>query len=324
MSANPLKELTIEYLQALINQGQTHIDVTEEANDILKQWYLSMKRGNRPAPIREQTIPIAQQEQSNDNADSQPLGESASSALQQAIEEAMMEGEQELKENERPPIPAKFKFDLEGSSKEQRLQSLLQITQNWHHIKDLASLRNKLVFSSGNIHAEIMFVTDAPGLPEELHGQPFSGPAGQKFDAILKAMGVSRHDVYITHLVKYRPALPNQTTNNRPPSDEEIQVFRHILTAEIELISPKVIVTLGAIATKGVLQSGDTPLSELRGKVHQVNEIPLIASFNPSYLLRTEDIGERRKIWEDMLQAMEHAQWDISDKQRNYFLPKSN
>ena len=110
-----------------------------------------------------------------------------------------------------------------------------------------------------------MMVTDAPGLYEEKQGVPLAGPSGQKLDAMLKAMGLSRTDIYLTHLVKYRPALPRQLTNNRPPTDREIEVSLPILREEIMLVRPKVVVALGAIAARGILQSGETPLSALRG-----------------------------------------------------------
>lgn len=184
------------------------------------------------------------------------------------------------------------------------------------------SLRETPVFSSGNPKADIMMVTDAPGLYEEKQGVPLAGPSGQKLDAMLKAMGLSRSDIYLTHLVKYRPALPRQLTNNRPPTDREIEISLPILREEIMLVRPKVVVALGAIAARGILQSGETPLSALRGIFHTAFNTPVRVTYNPSYLLRTEDISEKRKVWEDMLCVMEQAGLPISEKQRSYFLPK--
>ena len=77
-----------------------------------------------------------------------------------------------------------------------------------------------------------------------------------------------------------------------------------------------------AIAARGILQSGETPLSALRGTFHTAFDTPVRVTYNPSYLLRTEDISEKRKVWEDMLCVMERAGLPISDKQRSYFLPR--
>lgn len=193
---------------------------------------------------------------------------------------------------------------------------------HWPPLKNLNSLRETPVFSSGNPRADIMMVTDAPGLYEEKLGRPLAGPSGEKLDAMLQAMGLSRSDIYLTHLVKFRPSLPRQLTNNRPPTDREIEISRPILREEIMLVRPKVVVALGAIAARGILQSGETPLSALRGTFHTAFDTPVRVTYNPSYLLRTEDISEKRKVWEDMLCVMERAGLPISDKQRSYFLPR--
>ena len=102
----------------------------------------------------------------------------------------------------------------------------------------------------------------------------------------------------------------------------EIEISRPILREDIMLVRPKVVVALGAIAARGILQSGETPLSALRGTFHTAFDTPVRVTYNPSYLLRTEDISEKRKVWEDMLCVMERAGLPISDKQRSYFLPR--
>lgn len=141
---------------------------------------------------------------------------------------------------------------------------------------------------------------------------------------MLKAMGLSRSDIYLTHLVKYRPALPRQLTNNRPPTDREIEISLPILREEIMLVRPKVVVALGAISARGILQSGETPLSALRGTFHTAFNTPVRVTYNPSYLLRTEDISEKRKVWEDMLCVMEQAGLPISENNVPTSCPKSN
>lgn len=178
----------------------------------------------------------------------------------------ILNGVQPGRTEEEATLPRHISFALEGETEEEKLSSLRELVVNWPPLRNMESLRDTPVFSSGSPRADIMMVTDAPGLYEEKQGVPLAGPSGQKLDAMLKAMGLSRTDIYLTHLVKYRPALPRQLTNNRPPTDREIEVSLPILREEIMLVRPKVVVALGAIAARGILQSGETPLSALRGR----------------------------------------------------------
>ncbi|MEM9081738.1 MAG: uracil-DNA glycosylase, partial [Verrucomicrobiota bacterium] len=194
---------------------------------------------------------------------------------------------------------------------------------DWPPARDLGSLREKMVFATGNPHAHLMLVGEGPGYQEERQGEPFVGPAGEKLNAILKAMGLSRNDVYITNVCKFRPALPGQTTNNRKPRPEEIAACLPFLLTEIELIQPQVIVALGAAAAQGLLDSTE-PVGKLRGSWHELSNIPIRVTYHPSYLLHSDQnaLGEKRKVWEDMLVVMEKLGLPISEKQKSYFLPK--
>lgn len=191
----------------------------------------------------------------------------------------------------------------------------------------LPSLRKTMVFAVGNPYADLMFVGEAPGSEEERRGEPFVGPAGQKFNAILKTMGLNRTDVYISNICKYRPAMPNQSSGNRPPSAEEMEVCLPYLQAEIGVVRPKVIVALGATAVRGLL-GVVAPMSRMRGKWHDYLGIAVIATYHPSYILHQEGLAAdagmdaKRKVWEDMLMVMEKLEMPVSEKQRCYFLLK--
>jgi uracil-DNA glycosylase family 4 len=187
----------------------------------------------------------------------------------------------------------------------------------------LGTLRDTMVFAAGSPHASLMLVGEAPGAEEENKGEPFVGPAGQLLTRILKAMGLERSDVYISNVVKYRPAIGdglNQGPKNRPPSQEEIDAFLPILLSEIDVIRPKIIVALGGTAAKGLLNL-DESVGRMRARRHQIKDIPVLVTYHPSYLLRNEALSERRKVWEDLLQVMEHLKMPISEKQRGFFRP---
>jgi len=214
-------------------------------------------------------------------------------------------------------------LQINGKSAQQKIHSLSQQASGWAAAKEIGSLRTTCIFSAGNPEADIMFIADAPGYHEEAKGHPFAGPAGEKLDGILKAMGLNRNDVYITHLVKNRPSMPNQTTANRKPNAKEIAIFTPFLQAEINIVNPKIIVALGSVVAHHLLES-DAEMEQLRGTFHNISttHIPVIATYHPSYLLQTEAHADKRKIWEDMLAVMEKTSIPISEKQQQYFLPK--
>lgn len=185
------------------------------------------------------------------------------------------------------------------------------------------SLRQTLVFSSGSADARLMLIGEAPGHEEEKSRRPFEGPAGKKLDKILEAMGLNRDNVYVTNLVKFRPATPRQTTNNRKPSPTEVAAFMPTIREEIRIVQPECIVALGATPLEALLQT-DATVSSMRGSWHDFEGIPLRVTYHPSYLLQSgESPAVKRMIWEDMLAVMEKLGMEISAKQRGYFLPST-
>lgn len=159
----------------------------------------------------------------------------------------------------------------------------------WRH-------RTHLVFGEGSPTAALMFVGEAPGEEEDRQGRPFVGAAGQLLNNLLSKLGLTREEVYITNVIKSRPP------KNRDPEPDEIAACFPFLQKQIRAIRPKVIVALGRIAAQTLLKT-QAPLTRLRGTWYRYEDIPVMPTFHPSYLLRFP--LERKKTWEDMQQVME-------------------
>lgn len=162
----------------------------------------------------------------------------------------------------------------------------------------LAETRQNAVPGEGDIKTDLMFVGEAPGHDEDVQGRPFVGRAGQLLTKIINAMKFLREEVYITNIVKCRPP------NNRNPLVEEIESCKGYLFEQIALIDPKVIVTLGKVATGFFIQS-NLGMTALRGNFHDFQGIKVMPTFHPSYLIRNEGNRILRKmVWEDMQKVM--------------------
>jgi DNA polymerase len=183
----------------------------------------------------------------------------------------------------------------------------------------LASSRIQTVFGVGNPDAEVMFIGEAPGADEDKQGEPFVGRAGQLLTKIIETMGFTREQVYIANILKCRPDTSPGSFGNRPPTPLEMQTCRPYLVEQIDIIQPKVLVALGAVAVEGLLGTRAT-MRGLRGRWHSYNGTPLMITYHPAYLLRNQTPSEKRKVWEDMLQVLERRERPITERQRNYFL----
>ena len=180
----------------------------------------------------------------------------------------------------------------------------------------------KIVFGSGSPSADIFFCGEAPGADEELAGTPFVGKAGQLLDKIISAMGMEREQVYLANILKWRPRH-DKPYGNRPPTAGEMRFCLPYLEAQIAIVQPKVVVALGNTAVTGLL--GADPrrkMSDVRGTWGQFNQIPLLITFHPSYLLRNGTLKTKRLVWEDMLALMERCNLPVSERQRQFFLPR--
>lgn len=206
-----------------------------------------------------------------------------------------------------------------GDTREAKLAWLRQQAADWLPARRLETLRDTMVFAVGNPHAELVLVGEAPGAEEERRGEPFVGPAGETLTRILHAMGLQREQVYITNIVKFRPVATDEGRQNRPPTAEEIATCLPFVRAEIQVIQPKVIVALGATASKGLLGVDDS-VGRIRGRFWEFQGVPVMVTYHPAYLLH-QNAGkiEKRKVWEDMLLVMERLGLPISEKQRRFF-----
>ena len=184
----------------------------------------------------------------------------------------------------------------------------------------LVASRQQVVFGVGNEAADILFVGDAPGADEDAQGAPFVDAAGGLLTKMLKAMGLAREDVYIANILKCRPDTPNQRSDNRAPTAEEMTTCSPWLHRQIDFIQPKAIVALGKMAVGGLLEMENAPITKMRGTWQTYRGIPLMPTFHPAYLLHQESMQNKRKVWEDLLAVMEKTGLSISEKQRGFFL----
>jgi len=144
----------------------------------------------------------------------------------------------------------------------------------------LAGGRTQVVFGMGDPHADLLFVGEGPGAEEDRQGLPFVGRSGQLLDRLmLEELGITRDRVYIANVVKCRPP------DNRDPQPIEIESCRPYLERQIELIAPKVVVTLGKFAGQLLLDSR-VGITKLRGREYPFGEAVLIPTLHPAYALR--------------------------------------
>ena len=182
----------------------------------------------------------------------------------------------------------------------------------------LASSRKNVVFGVGNPDSPLMFVGEAPGVDEDLAGEPFVGKAGQLLTRVIEAMGLKRQEVYIANVLKCRPDTPGKTSGNRKPEPEEMKTCLPYLLSQIEIIQPKVIVALGATAMEGLF--GKTcMITKVRGRWQAFRNTQIMPTYHPSYVLRVGTNAVKREVWEDILQVMDALEMPISEKQRNHF-----
>lgn len=202
-----------------------------------------------------------------------------------------------------------------------RLAALAAIVAPCPKCPHLARTRTQTVFGVGNPDAELMLVGEAPGAEEDRQGEPFVGRAGELLTKIIVAMGFTREEVFLANVLKCRPDMPPGASGNRRPTPAEMETCLPYLREQIGIVQPRVLVALGAVAMEGLLGRVE-PMRALRGKWHEFHGIPLMATYHPAYLLRNQQLGEKRKVWEDMLQVLERLGKPISAKQRGFFLPK--
>lgn len=284
-------EPLIDYLRQLERQGQTHVHLDDRARKILREFYMRVKSGGQ----KSQAAPAPQNVRKEETPSIYLSAVPAQATTQAAVATT------EVLSNSLDGIKSQILADAA--------------------LKGLGSLREKLVFSEGDESADVMLVGEAPSYYDELKGAPFSGPVGKKMEEILKAMRIAREEVYMTNLVKYRPAMANQTTNTRKPNPDEINASMRYLMVEISIVKPKVVIVLGKTAAKALIGT-EVPVKNMLGQFHKVAGVPVRATYHPSYLLHQEITPEKRAVWADMLDVMELLGMPISEQQRGYFKKK--
>jgi len=155
----------------------------------------------------------------------------------------------------------------------------------------LAVTRKNVVFGEGDPRAGIVFVGEAPGEEEDNQGRPFVGRAGKLLDQLIERIGIRRNDVFICNVLKCRPP------GNRDPEPQEVASCKDHLLSQIDIIRPRIICTLGRHAYNTLLKV-DAPVTRIRGKVTTFRGIPLLPTYHPSYLLRSQ--SRIKEAWEDM------------------------
>ena len=167
----------------------------------------------------------------------------------------------------------------------------------------LSQGRNKIVFGVGDPNTKLVFVGEGPGADEDAQGIPFVGRAGQLLTQMIEGTSakegipLKRADVYICNVVKCRPP------ENRTPEADEMQICGQFLFRQLSAIKPKAICALGSTAAKALL-GGKDGVTKLRGKWHKWNNIPLMVTYHPSYLLRPYNQEAKRESWEDLKKTL--------------------
>jgi DNA polymerase len=159
----------------------------------------------------------------------------------------------------------------------------------------LSGTRTQVVWGVGNPNADLMFVGEAPGRDEDIQGEPFVGRAGQLLTDIIKAMKLTRDDVYIANVIKCRPP------ENRNPEPDELDACRPYIRRQVELIQPKVIVALGRYGLQSLTEKAYS-ITSVRGSWLDYNGIKLMPTYHPAYLLRNP--AAKKEVWADMKKVM--------------------
>lgn len=172
----------------------------------------------------------------------------------------------------------------------QQLQVEAQACQRCH----LRSGCRQVVFADGNPNASLVLVGEAPGEQEDIQGKPFVGRAGRLLDRILLAIGLDRHDVYIANVVKCRPP------GNRTPTPDEAAICWPWLAGQLEIIQPSIVVTLGASATRQLVDKSAV-ISKVRGRWVKSLGLRIMPTYHPAALLHNPTL--KKDVWADFLQV---------------------
>jgi uracil-DNA glycosylase len=210
-----------------------------------------------------------------------------------------------------PPTPPGNIADLPPITRPEKEAALAALWRELQqaslpHINQIAT---RVVFGEGDCAAALMFVGEGPGAEEDRTGRPFVGRSGQLLDKMIAAIGYQRAQVYIGNIVKLRAAewtMDGGRLQDRPPNPEEVARGIPFLHRQIEIIRPRVIVTLGAPAVK-YLTGTTEGVMKIRGTWLSYRGIPVMPTYHPSFVLRAYTEDNRRKVWNDLKAAAAKA-----------------
>ncbi len=195
------------------------------------------------------------------------------------------------------PLNVAASFNEEEMTPEQALRTIREDIGDCTRCVLHKQGRKQIVFGVGNPRAKIMFVGEARGADEDVQGEPCGGRAGQLLNNMISAMGIRREDVYIANIIKCRPP------GNRTPEREECDTCSPFLMRQIEVVKPKIIVALGAVAAKTLLGVNDAMVN-LRGRIYDFKSTKLAVTYHPAYLLR--DPRQKKETWKDLQMVMKY------------------
>jgi len=169
----------------------------------------------------------------------------------------------------------------------------------------LSGTRSRVVFGEGSSETKIIFIGEGPGRQEDLTGRPFIGRAGDLLTRLIeKEMKLSRSEVYITNIVKCRPTVDLKMEKDRAPEKDETEACTPFLLKQIEIIKPKVIITLGNPATRFILNT-KSGITSIHGSWDQFMDIPVMPVYHPSYLLRNG--GEKSRLYTEAAEDLKEV-----------------
>lgn len=219
-----------------------------------------------------------------------------------------------------PEVADPPQFTLPEGSREQRLawirKRILECPETARHLKPGL----KPVLGVGPADAPLVLVGEAPTLEEAEAGVPFAGDAGALLRKILAAAELGEKDVFLLPVMGWRPEPANALVK-RQPNARELAFNRPYLLAQIQAVSPKVVMALGAHAHESLLGIRQ-PVQKVRGTWHEVAGAPVLLGFHPNYLLHTPSESAKRTVWTDFLAVLEKLGRPVSEKQRGYFTPR--
>jgi len=334
-----LHDLLAAALQAHIDNGQAQLPIDESSRNILRRWAVNKQRGNtaaaprssRPSALEsevmthEQQVPVqgvtSSAEQLQAAASANPQPERTPIQARPAKNSAAAGNHATAAERSLAALPEP-QLDAHAGKQEQ-LGKLWQHLAAWRAgLSEPAAYGKVALWGRGDVQAGVMFVGEYPTVSDELNSVYISERAGAKFDAILRAMGLEREQIWLSSLLKYTPLQADSSSSlGRSVELQEFAAFRHLLQLEVEIIKPQVIVALGdsvfsVLCGQGLQADNAVRVAEFAG-------CKVVGSYTPSHIVMYDhDIAEKRKFWLHMLEVMRLAGMPVSPRQANYFVQK--